>query len=163
MVERRPGATPGILLSTFVKGWPRPKGSLKGQMTRGGGGRLTGSVRMVESNPESTVWLRTMAKAFEATRNGAVVVPYEGPVAVQADFWFDRHAFGAETLASSHPIHPHIGDLDKLVRNLLDALQASKIIKDDRQVVELADTRKRWAPETGIVSGVGVTVWTVTP
>jgi len=149
--------TRAVLLQTFVHGWSRPKGSLRGEMTRGGGGRLTGKVRMVESSAESTTWLRTMAIAFEGARRMAE--PYVGPVVVQAQFWFDPSGFGEETRESPFPVHPHIGDLDKLVRNVLDALQAGKIIKDDRQVVDLVDTHKRWIPPSG-VSGAGVMVWT---
>lgn len=153
-----------ILLSTFVKGWPRPKGSLKPEIVRSGDGRATGRVRLSEDNPESTVWLRTMAKAFEATLHGAVVEPHKGPVAVQGQFWFNASRFSMETQETPFPVHPHIGDLDKLVRNLLDALQAKTgagVIKDDRQVANLAKSCKLWAP-TGGASGVAVTVWRLT-
>lgn len=153
-----------ILLSTFVKGWPRPKGSLKPEIVRGGGGRATGRVRLSEDNPESTVWLRTMAQAFVVARGGILSEQYHGPVAVQGQFWFNASRFGEETQTTEFPIHPHIGDLDKLVRNLLDALQAKTgagIIKDDRQVASLAKSCKLWAP-TGGASGVAVTVWRLT-
>lgn len=149
-------------LSTFVPGVPRPKGSLEPQAVRGGGGRATGRVRLVDSTT-SKRWRRTMAKHFGALRT--IAMPLQGPVAVSAAFWFDRNDYVARA-DSAWPNHPHIGDLDKLLRNLLDALQVDDsgegngagIFVDDRQVVEFVETRKIWAPP-GAVSGVAVQVF----
>lgn len=147
----------------FVPGVPRSKGSLKPQQRRGGGGRLTGGVRLVDS-PQSKLWRRTMALAFREAWGGAE--PILGPVAVSAVFYFDRNDY-VVAADSLWPDHPHIGDLDKLCRNLLDALQVDDtgegngagIIADDRQVVKFAEpTMKLWA-SPGEVAGVAVEVW----
>ncbi len=146
------------LLSTFVTGTPRPKGSLDVQQVRDGAGRLTGRVRAKDSDL-STRWLRTMVLRFKG-QIGSVAEPYPGPVMVSAVFWFDRDEYGAKTGGEPYPTGANIGDLDKLVRNVLDALQSKTgagVIADDRQVVELFNTHKRWAPPGG-VSGVGVEV-----
>lgn len=152
-------------MSTFVPGIPRPKGSLKPQQIRGGGGRLTGRTRLVDSD-NSKHWRRTMAKHFGAMRT--VGMPVSGPVVVSAVFYFDRNDYLVRA-DSQWPDHPHIGDLDKLLRNLLDALQVDEtgegngagIIADDRQVVKFVEpTCKAWAVGDE-VAGVAVVVWEV--
>jgi len=146
-------------LSLFVPGWPRPKGSLKPQMVRDGGGNLTGRTRMVESSADSTRWLRTMAKAFRDAEFATKDIPYAGPVAVNAAFWFDPARLGVDIEANPYPVHPHIGDLDKLVRNLLDALQQGGVLADDRQVAQFGYVGKHWCTPMWTLQGVNVGVW----
>jgi Holliday junction resolvase RusA-like endonuclease len=150
------------ILATFVPGIPRSKGSLSPQAVRGGGGRLTGRTRLVDS-PQSKKWRRTMAKHVAALWSPAE--PVAGPVAVSAAFYFDRADYLVRA-DSPWPDHPHVGDLDKLVRNLLDALQVDDsgegngagVFADDRQVVELVETRKVWAGPRQ-VAGVAIRVF----
>lgn len=73
----------------------------------------------------------------------------EAPYVVALDFAMPRPARPA------HP-HPTRGDLDKLVRAVLDGLTRGGLIADDRHVIELAAS-KRWASERG-AEGVAVTV-----
>lgn len=133
----------------FVPGHPRPKGSLTPQMVRDGGGRLTGRVRMVESSPDSSRWRRIVARHVAALGWPKLWTPCE----VSLVFWFDPpSAVQSET---EWPTTKTIGDIDKLVRNVLDALTDAKAYNDDRQVVRVhAD--KRWAREGRTVAGVGV-------
>lgn len=155
-----------LVLHAFVPGVPRSKGSLKPQRVRGGGGVDTGRTRLVDT-PQSKAWRRTMAKAFLRHWAWAHTEPLTGPVVVSALFYFDRDAYpGAVDM--DYPIHPHIGDLDKLLRNLCDALQVDEtgegngagIIADDRQVVDFASSRKVWT-RPGELVGVSVEVWEV--
>lgn len=152
------------MMRTFVAGIPRPKGSLKPQAVRGGGGRITGRTRLVDSD-NSKRWRRTMAKHFAEFRT--VAMPLPGPVVVSAVFYFDRNDYLVAD-DSQWPDHPHIGDLDKLLRNLLDALQVddtgegngAAIIKDDRQVVKFIEPTGKWWASPGESAGVAVEVWT---
>lgn len=149
------------VLSTFVPGWPRPKGSLETQAVRDGAGRLTGKTR-VKDSAESTRWRRAVAQHLR--RPG--FVPLTCPVIVSCVFWFVPPS--PADMRRPYPTGARIGDLDKLVRNVLDALQVddtgkgngADLIADDRQVVELVDTRKAWAPPDGS-SGLGLQVWRV--
>lgn len=143
-----------MTLTWFVAGTPRPKGSLEPQIVRGGGGRATGRVRMVEGSPDSTRWRRTMAMAFR----DEVRPPLDGPVVVSCGFWFDRSRYGPDTRKLPYPTGKTIADLDKLVRNVLDALTDAQVYFDDRQVVMLGTTGKFWCIE-GDTEGVKVSVW----
>lgn len=142
------------LVVTYVDGTPRPKGSLKPQMIRDGSGRLTGRVRMVESSAESSRWRRIMAKAFRDAYGDCE--PYGDAVGVSAQFHFDPREY--TTKVDGLPRYPtikQIGDLDKLVRNVFDALTDAGVYVDDRQVVITPDTWKIWGPQSGVV----VRVW----
>jgi Holliday junction resolvase RusA-like endonuclease len=152
---------PLVTRSTFIPGHARPKGSLKPQQTRGGGGRLTGNVRMVESSTDGPRWRRTIAKHVEALGWAQI----DGPCVVEMTFWFDPASVGWDSDQldeDDFPIHPHIGDLDKLVRNVLDALQDCGAYANDRQVVGFGGSCKRWAlTGRGEVEGLGLRVWPV--
>lgn len=147
--------------TTFIEGHARPKGSLSAQQVRGGGGKLTGKVRMVESSPDGPRWRRTVAQHVAALRWARI----DGPCKVQMVFWFDPLSVGHKLThldQEDYPTHPNIGDLDKLVRNVLDALQDCGVYTNDRQVVGLAETEKRWArPWYGERAGLGLLVWPV--
>ena len=146
--------------ATFIEGHARPKGSLDAQQVRDGAGKLTGRVRLTDS-PQSSRWRRTMVKHLR----GLDWPPISGPCVVQMIFWFDPLRVGHKLRHldnNDHPTHNHIGDLDKLVRNVLDALQDAGIYANDRQVVAFGDTRKLWArPWMGEREGLGLTVWPV--
>lgn len=141
------------VLARFVAGHPRPKGSLTPQIVRDGAGRATGRVRMVESSADSSRWRRVMALGFRAA---GLVHPLTGSVHVVAHFYIPPlPALGANI--RTHPTSPNVGDIDKLVRNLLDALTDAKVYVDDRQVVSVTAS-KEWA-STADTAGVAVTLW----
>jgi Holliday junction resolvase RusA-like endonuclease len=116
---------------------------------------------MVESSTDGPRWRRTVAKHVEAL--GWVQI--DGPCVVEALFWFDPASVGWDSKTLDHddmPIHPHIGDLDKLVRCVLDALEDAKAYGNDRQVVGFGRTAKRWAmTHLGERAGLGLAVWPV--
>jgi len=156
------------VLALFIPGHPRPKGSMQAQMVRDGAGRLTGKVRMVESSPESSSWRRTMALAMhrEVVRLGVVDGDSEdsrllgGPCVVSCTFWFDYPSQAAR--GTRWPTHKHVGDIDKLLRNVLDAMTDARVYADDRQVVSVVETLKLWVPDApGARAGAHVRVWRV--
>ena len=157
------------ILDDFVQGTPRPKGSMDTSATRDGSGKLTGGVR-VKDSPQSVRWRRTMAQQLAMSYAARSVEPVRGPVVVRATFWFDPERFGAATQLTPWPMHPQIGDLDKLLRNLLDALAVDEtgkgngaaVFANDRQVVRFdAGTEKRWSLDGR--EGVHVIVWEIIP
>lgn len=143
------------LASFFVPGRPRTKGSLKVITPRGR------KPILVEDHEYSEPWRRKIVSIIRAkipAVNLASHEPYSGPVVVWAYFRFDQNG----KTAQEHP-YPTVnagvnanGDLDKLVRNLLDALTDSRLIRDDSQVVRLS-AGKCWATEQD-QAGVSVLV-----
>lgn len=151
------------LLEVFIPGNPKTKGSLD----------FRGAGRVVENVRGSKAWRMLMAYSLRQQWNGdtsrAQGVAYElrepesGAVRVSATFHLPC-ARGARSLITKGS-----GDVDKLARNLLDALTDAGVINDDAQVtgividkVEAArpgdrrDDRRDARPP-----GVHVTVWQV--
>lgn len=115
----------GVLADVWVPGSPKTKGSL----TRGRGGGMRESVL------GSTTWRLLVAERVRGWRKvHGLTVPYDGPVVVSAFFCL-----------TADPIAKGAGDLDKLVRNVLDACAADAKRKaanggayvNDNQVVSL--------------------------
>ena len=137
-----------IITELWIPGRPVTKGSLT---------RVGDALR---DTPQSKAWRRIMAGAIRddlRRRHGLLDVRYPGPVAVEAVWWLP-----VPVLQSG------AGDIDKLLRNLLDALSAptkrttdvslcASAIVDDNQVVGVASTKFFDA----IVPGVMVRVTTL--
>lgn len=158
-----------ILVDTFVAGLPRTKGSLAK--------RPNGS--LYDSVVDSGKWRALMAGAvrdayrawwarryctgpYRGCSHGAHLPcgrpePHPGAAEVAATF-----------LLPCDPLAYAAGDLDKLARNLLDALGTHSknprynggVIVDDNQVI-LLHVRKVEAATAGLRPGVSVTVGTV--
>lgn len=114
-----------------------------------------GSSTMREASTRVAPWtenaIRAMQDSFAQPR-----ARFEGPVYVVPTFVFRR----PEVTESEFPVAPTIGDLDKLVRCLLDAMTKAKVIEDDRFVVDLGDDnggrpRKHWGPADVTMVRVG--------
>lgn len=140
-----------IITELFIPGRPVTKGSL----TRVGD-RLT-------DTPQSKAWRRVMAGAIrdDLRRRWALdstgrppLSLHQGPVDVYAA-WF----------LPGDPMAVRAGDIDKLVRNLLDALSApterttdrslcAGAIVDDNQVQTLTSHKLQDATAPGVVVGV---------
>jgi Holliday junction resolvase RusA-like endonuclease len=92
-----------------------------------------------------------MINHFKLQATGWLNEVYAGPVEVRIAFTFERH--GVTAKASPWPTVNGgvnaIGDLDKLERNVLDALTDAAILADDSQVCVMS-TRKQWGPEAGV-------------
>ena len=123
-----------------VQGKPIPKGSM----------RHIGNGRMVDQT-KTKPWMNSVRSA--ALEAAALVVqpgciaPFiiEVPVSVEIEFYFPRPA------AAKNRLYPHkrsVGDIDKLSRAVLDALQPTRteigILMDDSLVVDLI-ARKRYS------------------
>lgn len=123
-----------------VQGIPAPKGSAKAYMRPG----MKFPV-VTHDNPKTKPWEQAIrAAAIEA----GCQATYTGPVWVRVVFLFPRpkghyRANGVEIRASAPTTHTTKPDLDKLVRALLDGLNAQAFV-DDNQVVEVT-ARKRYA------------------
>lgn len=106
-----------VLAAVWVPGVPRTKGSLD---------------RRMQDTPASKAWRSLLAAEFRRDSrlrfmrdDRVIATPYGGPVAVRCIF-----------VRSDG-----VGDLDKLERNVLDALTDSGVIGDDVQVVTLRSDR----------------------
>lgn len=144
------------LLSVWVPGTPKPKGSM----------RHVGNGAMKPDNPGSLPWQEHVAAIagnawIRERRAGAEMIPapvYSGPVALSGAFLFTRPA--GDT--SAYPIgHSGAYDGDKLIRNVADALSAhgsrgakrcksacrkhGGVLADDRIIVDWGPWRTRWA------------------
>lgn len=128
-----------ILAEVWVPGRPRPKGSLRCL-----GGKAH---HMEEDNPASKPWRISMAGALRADRDRRwgvqAVAPWYGPVDVSVFAFFEPDGVGASSLGA--PLRTHDGgDIDKLSRNVLDALQdgvgvgeKAAVLGDDSLVIGL--------------------------
>ena len=103
-----------LVLSCWVPGRPKTKGSLT---------VINAKRNVVSDTPASKRWRQLMAYAAAAL----VKAPLEGPVIVVAVF----HLPVADVASG------RVGDLDKLARNLLDALSDAGMYGDDVQVTRL--------------------------
>ena len=119
-----------IIIEAF--GVPKPKGSMK----------HVGRGRMVESVKGSTKWKDAVKKAAVAVM--ADQPPLEGPIVASIVATMPRPKSRKGLL----PITRSSGDLDKLVRNCLDAVSKVAIV-DDSQVVLLCAT-KRYGDRIGV-------------
>lgn len=146
-----------LLVDTFVPGRAKTKGSLR---HRGGG-------RMEEAVIGSKDWRRMMCERMKSnwrTGEGGVRDAVSGGVAVSATFSLPC-ARGSASLITQGS-----GDIDKLLRNLLDAMQDAGVIVNDAQVVRVI-SEKRIAVDTSgphghaapgsMPQGVHIQVWSV--
>ena len=133
-----------------VHGTPTPKGSLKCVGQRGrhqlieddkGGGRRE--------------WRQRVAAAARAVL--ATSGPLDGPVGISIHFRSPRptsRKVGEWVTSRRH------GDVDKLTRNLLDAITDAGLWGDDSQVVHLRDITHRYE-STGNPPGATITIWQI--
>jgi Holliday junction resolvase RusA-like endonuclease len=170
MTEREPPLV--ILCETFIPGQPKPKGSLAIRPN----GTATDS-------KASKDWRAIMTAGISMDRaQRGLNVPELGPVAVRASFYVnglknaDQAAMASGALA---PIHAGVGDIDKLTRNLLDAMHDTRepskrpaaetrsplrnnfVFHDDVQVVRLVIDRVFVVGNQR--PGVFVQCWKLTP
>lgn len=149
---------PGTVLplAVWVAGRARTKGSMRQQ------GR-----RMVEQVAGSKAWREQVVQTV-LRQCGAVSgpggwsrwwEPEDGPVVVGLTVFLPRPA-SRRGEWSGWPISIYDGDLDKLCRNVGDALSDTKVIEDDRQIVGWAPAWKLWAPSPDR-AGAWITVATV--
>jgi crossover junction endodeoxyribonuclease RusA len=134
---------PTGILVVHAAGMPIPKGSMK----------HIGNGRMVDQT-KTKPWMKAIRKAaleeWNRVKSVDLMQPFviDVPVSVFIEFYFPR------PLAAKNRLYPHkrsVGDIDKLSRAVLDALQPTKtepgVLADDSLVVDLS-AHKRYS-ETG--------------
>jgi Holliday junction resolvase RusA-like endonuclease len=129
-----------------IAGVPAPKGSLVPiKLTKGA---RAGQTVLVEQNRQKlTPWLREVRNAGKRLR-GDERLPFDGPVAVMLVFRLPAPRSPRKRAWQAWPITRSSGDIDKLVRGILDALTGS-VLTDDSQVTDVLTT-KRYHPQPGV-------------
>lgn len=144
-----------MILTEFTRlGRPRTKGSLRAYCVK----NARHTIRYEEQTKDSSLWRARMAKWAQVSMldlHGRIV-KWPGAVAVEATFYFERE--DVESHRTPFPTDIHLGDVDKLTRNLLDALTDAQVIVDDSLVADIV-IRKRWCPvgaEPGVTCRVSI-------
>lgn len=128
-----------------VPGEPIPKGSLKCVGKRGNRGHV-----LVEDNTQTKPWraelVRVLAQTVQRGDKGQPIA-----VEITSTLRRPRSHYGtgrnAERVKPSSPVYPTghgTGDVDKLARLVLDALEDVGILGNDAQVIEVT-SRKAYA------------------
>lgn len=122
------------MLRVFIPGHPKPQGS------KIAGRRKDGSVFMREANSQARPWRNVVIEALQKEAPDTL----EGAVRVHAHFYMPmlKNPIPQPITRSSY-------DVDKLSRNILDALTIAGIVHDDSQVVTLIAT-KEYAERPGV-------------
>lgn len=133
------------MISFTVVGKPEQQGSKRAFVNK-----KTGRAVVVEDNKVAQKSWR--AAVVEIARGHTDRALLDGPVCVWIEFHMKRPQ--AKKRAHWAPSRP---DIDKLARNVLDALTDSGLIRDDAQVCRL-NVEKRYADRTDPWTGAVVTV-----
>jgi Holliday junction resolvase RusA-like endonuclease len=122
------------MLTVFIPGHPKPQGS------KVIGRRKDGSAFMREANKNARPWRSVVIDALKPL----ATEPLEDAVRIHLHFYMPllKKTPNFPTTRSSY-------DIDKLCRNMLDAVQIAGIIHDDSQVVSLIAT-KEYAERSGV-------------
>lgn len=115
------------MLRVWIPGHPKPQGS------KIAGRRKDGTVFMREANSKARPWRNVVIEALQKEAPDTL----EGPVRVGVHFYIPMLKNPIP-----HPITRSSYDVDKLARNILDALTIAKIVGDDSQVVTLIATKE---------------------
>lgn len=150
-------------LTIVIPGRAAPKGNLKCVGQRGRGGRHV----LVESNEggHSTRFRETIAgwvrRRWPAEQKAAKGQPIGGEITFTLERPKSHYGTGRNerklkpAYAGAMPVGHGTGDIDKLLRNVLDALQDTDVLPDDCAVVE-ALARKTFVDGPGLVpDGLG--------
>lgn len=115
----------------LVAGHAAPKGSRK----------YFGNGRSVETCKRTGPWVEAVTKAARATGLATLEPPYE----VELTFYMP------EPKKPKYLWPARDGDLDKLVRAVLDGMTASDLIVDDRHVTRIVTTKQFGTPRVAVV------------
>ncbi len=120
------------MIAFTVYGNAKPKGSTRpflvnrNQVERG----QRPVIVTTGNNPNAKEWQQLVSVSAQQHRPEK---PYQGAVAVELKFYFNRPKSVSEKKRPYHTVKP---DIDKLCRNILDALSGI-IYNDDTQVISL--------------------------
>lgn len=125
-----------------VSGVPAPQGS-----------KIRTRFGMREASKRVKPWRDVVTTAAaSAADDAALLGPLRAPYRLEVWFYIPR----PKTTRAKHPVAPTVGDLDKLVRAVGDALTASGLIADDRHIIHLTAS-KQWAGHDGPGAVIRVT------
>lgn len=131
-----------------IPGHPQPKGSLKCVGRRGQRGHV-----LVEDNLDTKPWRAELVRVFRhATQRGVTRQPIRVELTStlerpRSHYGTGRNAARVKPSAPTYPTTHGTGDVDKLARLVLDALEDVAILSNDAQVVEVL-SRKCYAGDT---------------
>lgn len=143
---------------------PRPKGSLSGRCLKNRGHTVVYREQVADSKKYRNAVKNAALKEIRSITDFATAW---GPVDVRAKFYLAKNrVVSAGKLTDkfwpSHetpfPIAHDIGDLDKMCRNVGDALEDAHVVNDDAQIVKWIDPEKLWAPDN--IPTTFIEVWT---
>lgn len=143
-----------------IHGEPAPKGSLRcvGQ---------NGKHQLIEDNRRTKPWREQIAQHVAV---GSFRALKDEPIGVEITSTLPRYASHVDAdgnptaKAPPFPVGGRTGDVDKLARLVLDALEDASVVANDSQVVEVL-SRKTW-PDTDVPDsldepGVMIRIYTV--
>ena len=126
-------------IDLVVHGVPAPQGSKKG-----GYSAKTGKTFVYEQNSKTQKsWRQDVIAAAVELREVANVETFDGPIQVFVEFRLPRPA---SVNIRRRPFPSVKPDIDKILRNTLDALTQAGVYRDDAQVIDLA-VKKRYATD----------------
>lgn len=143
-------------LTFRVHGTPATKGSLK-PVPRGK------HIALIESHTTSKPWREAVKWAalqaiVDREGTGAPFATLSGPIVVEVVFTFAKPKSAPKT-RRTWPITRKSGDVDKLLRNVFDALADAAVFGDDSQVVATRATKAYVGdPESGL-TGPGAEIF----
>jgi Holliday junction resolvase RusA-like endonuclease len=146
MTEIESADLPQVLMQTWVPGRPRTKGSMNAYCSRG----VTHKLIWKEQVAESKSWKLKVAAQVQRTaliNYGPAPLKLEVPLELRLVYFFRREDEDMPT--EPYPTAMTVGDLDKLDRNIGDALTSSGLIKDDKYIVRIM-SEKRWGTTAGV-------------
>jgi len=120
--------TSGPYLTLTIYGTARPKGSM----------RHIGRHYLVEDCAEGPAWRTTVKDAArtEMAELEGGPFPLDGPLAIDLTITCNKPA-SAPKRKDTYPCSRSTGDIDKLQRNIFDALVDAGAIADDSRIVEV--------------------------
>lgn len=134
---------------TFIPGVPKPQGSKTSGLNRS-----TGKTFVREDNKGTKPWRKVMVERLQDD-HGVPLAMFDSAVWVRLRFVFVRPK---SHKPDSLPTSKALGDVDKLTRNVLDALTQARVITDDKFVVKLRDVEKVYGPNPGVHIEIGSAV-----
>lgn len=143
-----------LLTECFVPFPPKTKGSMRSYGRTAGG-----KERLVQDVVDSEKFADMVTHAVKQDRQyRGLTEPFDGSVAVRCIFWVTRPV----KLAGWSDIPAtwtRAGDLDKLLRNVLDALTKAGVYNDDNQVDSLREPTLRVACRDDEKPGAMIQAW----
>ena len=124
--------------------WIRANGTPIPQGSKVAGKAANGRIFIRDANPGLKAWRDNVAQAVWRTMNERefIIDPLKGPVQLHVWFYFEK----PKSNRTYRPTSRQVGDLDKLLRAVCDAITDAGGYDDDSQVVSISG-EKLWADQ----------------